>query len=156
MALQELSLFWEVLGPLLFLQLWAYVRTRMGHNMQNSNEVYCALDFLEMCSLPSGSKTPEVSWEELVPEDLMYFTGINSNRNFQILLFHLESHLWLLQVVSKPPVTLEQNFVSLLALNKQNCQYVLGLRDTFFWLLGTENKYEISSLPKQFVHPEQH
>lgn len=52
------------------------------------------------------------------------------------------------------PVTLKQNLDSLRALNKQNCQYVLGLRDTFFWWLGTENKYEISSLPEQFVHPE--
>lgn len=69
---------------------------------------------------------------------------------------YLKGYLWFFQVVAKCPVTWKQNFDSLWALNKQNCQYVLGLRDTFCWWLGTENKYEISSLPEQFVHPEQH
>lgn len=67
---------------------------------------------------------------------------------------YLKGYLWFFQVVGKCPVTL--NLDSLWALNKQNCQYVLGLRDTFCRWLGTENKYEISSLPEQFVHPEQH
>lgn len=92
----------------LVLQLWACAGTRMEHELQNLVELYCALNFLKMCTLPSGSKTTKAS-----SEDLMYFMRINSNTDFQILLFCLKCHLWLLHI-------LNQNLDSLLAPNKQN------------------------------------
>lgn len=147
----------KCLGPLLLLQLWACGRARMGHSRQNSDKLYCALDFFKINEFSVLRK--QNPWSQLRRtglKDLMCFTGINSNRDFQTLLFSLKGYLQLLQIVSKGAVTLKQNLYLLWALNKQNCQFVLGLGDTFRWWLGTENKYEISSLSEQFVHPEHH